>query len=219
MLTRRREHLVREAAVQVERDARATSASRSAGRRPSRVRSRRGAATACRSSRCRPRSARRRVERLERDPPVRRELAARDVEHPARAPREDGLAPRAHALARRRPAGRAARRTSARTRSGATRLGRSATAASRGSASRRPARRTAPSGSPSYVVSVVPRSEHPVPGHGEGDADVVLGDGQRGVPLLVRADERRERPCSAAPTCPQSDPRAGGRGRPTARRR
>ena len=98
-----------------------------------------------------------RIERRERDPPVRRELASGDADHARRAAGDDRLAAHPRGVACADRGGRAARRRSR----GRRRARRAAVRASARTCSMSPASTTASSGSPSCGVSVVPRRRRP----------------------------------------------------------
>ena len=146
-----------------------------------------GSGHGLRSSRCRPSSGRRRSRAASAILRYVVSLPPATLSIPPALLREDRLAPRAHALPGPLQGGRGCPAYVER-----TPPGRASGSADR--ARRPPHRRICrpPIGS-TVTASRLPRArgvgrsedEHPGPRHGEGDADLVLGNGQRRPPLLV----------------------------------
>ncbi len=181
IVERRREHVGRERPVEVQQ---VRCASRGRARPARRSASSPVAPGSGRGARSRVAHAEL-VERVERDPPVGRQLAARDAEHPGRAGRVDGLAARARGRARRRLAARAARRT----RRAPGRGRRTASLASIEDLRTSSSVTEPSSGSPSCSVSVVPSSS--IPSHGTAKLTRTLSCGivTRGAPVLAAVDD------------------------------
>ena len=155
------------------------------------------------------------LERVERDPAVRRQLAAGDAEHPRRAASVDGLAARVRGRARRRRAARAARRTS---RAPAP-MPSTATAASARTCARR--RRSTRGVVGLALVQRVgrPEQQHALPRDREADPHLVVRDRQRGAPVLAAVDDDVHALAQPDRRRRAPDPRAAARGRATARLR
>ena len=145
------------------------------------------------------------LERVERDPSVRRELPTGDAEHPARA-REKTVSRRAVAVL---PSPTGSTRSPAKT--ARTALGAARSASGRASRASRSTCSTSSGGRSDRrgiaVVRGVGRAEeqHVVPGHGERDAHVVLRERQRGRP-----SPRRRGPARATPLLSCTDVPARG---------